>query len=76
MKGLCHESLYIFLPIIYSFSICSWGQKYNILIEFWVPMRKDRMIKMCLNEIYSEVRVDKYMSDKFPIQNGLKKEML
>jgi hypothetical protein len=27
---------------------------------------------MCLNEIYSKVRVGKYLSDKFPIQNGLK----
>jgi hypothetical protein len=27
---------------------------------------------MCLNETYSTVRTDKYQSDKFPIQNGLK----
>jgi hypothetical protein len=27
---------------------------------------------MCLNETYSEARVDKILSDKFPIQNGLK----
>jgi hypothetical protein len=27
---------------------------------------------MCLNETYSKVRVDKLLSDKFPIQNGLK----
>jgi hypothetical protein len=27
---------------------------------------------MCLNEIYSKVRVSKLLSDKFPIQNGLK----
>jgi hypothetical protein len=26
---------------------------------------------MCLNETYSNVRVGKYLSDKFPIQNGL-----
>jgi hypothetical protein len=30
------------------------------------------LIKMCLNEIYSKVRVGKLLSDKFPIQNGLK----
>jgi hypothetical protein len=29
---------------------------------------------MCLNETYSTVCIDKYQSDKFPIQNGLKKE--
>jgi hypothetical protein len=27
---------------------------------------------MCLNEIYSKVRVGKLLSDKFPIENGLK----
>jgi hypothetical protein len=27
---------------------------------------------MCLNESYSTVRIGKYQSDKFPVQNGLK----
>jgi hypothetical protein len=27
---------------------------------------------MCLNETYSEVRIGKYLSDKFSVQNGLK----
>jgi hypothetical protein len=27
---------------------------------------------MCLYETHSEVRISKYLSDKFPIQNGLK----
>jgi hypothetical protein len=27
---------------------------------------------MCLNETHSTVRIGKYQSDKFPIQNGLK----
>jgi hypothetical protein len=27
---------------------------------------------MCLNETYSTVRIGKYQSDKFPVQNGLK----
>jgi hypothetical protein len=31
-----------------------------------------RLIKMYLNETYSKVRVGKGLSDKFPIQNGLK----
>jgi hypothetical protein len=31
-----------------------------------------RLIKMCLNETYSKVRIGKLLSDKFPIQNGLK----
>jgi hypothetical protein len=45
---------------------------YNILIEFGVPMKLVRLIKMCLNETYSKVRVGKHLSDNFPIQNGLK----
>jgi len=27
---------------------------------------------MCLNNTYSRVQVDKYLSDMFPIKNGLK----
>jgi hypothetical protein len=27
---------------------------------------------MCLNETYSKVHIGKYLSDSFPIQNGLK----
>jgi hypothetical protein len=45
---------------------------YNILIEFGVPMKLVRLIKMCLNETYSEARIVKYLSDSFPIQNGPK----
>jgi hypothetical protein len=35
-------------------------------------MKLARLIKMCLNETYGRVRVDKYLSDVFPIRNGLK----
>jgi hypothetical protein len=47
---------------------------YNIFIrvEFGVPMKLVTLIKMCLNEIYSKVLIGKYLSDTFPIQNGLK----
>jgi len=48
---------------------------YNILIEFGIPMKLGRLIKMCLNEIDSRVRVGKHLSDTFRIKNGLKKEM-
>jgi hypothetical protein len=44
---------------------------YNILIEFGVPMKLVRVIKMCLNETYSKVRIGRHLSDSFPIQNGL-----
>ena len=45
---------------------------YNILIEFDIPMKLVRLIKMCLNETYSRVWVGKYLSDMFLIKNGLK----
>jgi hypothetical protein len=45
---------------------------YNILIEFGIPLKLVRLIKMCLNETYSRVRVGKYLSDRFPINNELK----
>jgi hypothetical protein len=45
---------------------------YNILIEFGAPMKLVKLIKMCLNKIYSKVRIGKHLSDIFPIQNGLK----
>jgi hypothetical protein len=35
-------------------------------------MKLVRLIKMCLKETYSKVRIGKYLSDNFPIQNGLK----
>jgi hypothetical protein len=45
---------------------------YGILMEFGVPMKLVRLIKTCLNEIYSKVCIGKYLSDTFPTQNGLK----
>jgi hypothetical protein len=35
-------------------------------------MKLVRLIKTCLNETYGKVRIGKYLSDTFPIQNGLK----
>jgi sorting nexin-29 len=48
----------------------------NILIEFGIPMKLVRLIKMCLNETYSRVRVGKNLSDMFPIKSGLKRDAL
>jgi hypothetical protein len=45
---------------------------YNILIEFGVPLKLVRLIKMCLNETHGKVSTTKYLSDNFSIQNGLK----
>ena len=49
---------------------------YNTLIEFGIPKKLARLIKMCLTETYSRVRVGKNLSEIFPIRNGLNREML
>jgi hypothetical protein len=38
---------------------------YNILIGFGVPKKLVRLIKMCLNETYSKVRISKHLSILF-----------
>jgi len=45
---------------------------YKILIEFGIPRKLVRLIKMSLTETYSRVWVSKNVSDKFCIRNGLK----
>jgi len=45
---------------------------HKILIEFGIPRKLVRLIKMSLTEIYSRVRVGKNVSERFPIRNGLK----
>jgi hypothetical protein len=44
---------------------------YNILIEVGVCMKLFSLIKMCLTETYTRVRVGKSLSDMCPIRNGL-----
>jgi hypothetical protein len=45
----------------------------NIFIEFRVPMKLVRLIKMCLSETYIKVHIDKHLPCSFPNQNGLKR---
>jgi hypothetical protein len=40
---------------------------YNILLEFGIPKKQVRLIKIHLNETYSKVHVGKLLSGKFPI---------
>jgi hypothetical protein len=42
---------------------------YNILLEFGIPMKLIRLIKMCLNETYSKVHIGKLLSDNLEL-NG------
>jgi hypothetical protein len=45
---------------------------YNNLIKVGVPMKKDRLIKMCFKETYSLACIGKHISDMFSTENGLK----
>ena len=45
---------------------------YNIIIEFVIPMKLVRLIKMCLTETNGRRRVGKNLSDVFPITYVLK----
>jgi hypothetical protein len=40
---------------------------YSILFEFGIPKKLVGLIKICLNETCSKIRVGKLLSDKFPI---------
>jgi hypothetical protein len=45
---------------------------YNILVEFWLPIKLLGLIKMYLNEKHSEVSIGKHLSYNFPIRNYIK----
>jgi len=46
---------------------------YDIPIDFVIPMKVLRLIKVYLKEAYGRIRVGKYLSDKFPVKNCLKR---
>ena len=48
---------------------------HNILIEFGVPTKLVRLIKICLNETSSRVRIGKHLSDAFSIGNSYKEKL-
>jgi sorting nexin-29 len=68
-----NETIYqLFIDFKKAFDSIRREVLYNILIEFGVPTKLVRLIKMCLNETYIKVCVHKHSSESFPIQNGLK----
>ena len=62
----------LFIDFKKAYGSFTWGVLYNILIEFGIRMKLLRLIKMCLTETYSRVRVGKNLSDIFPITNDSK----
>jgi hypothetical protein len=45
---------------------------YNIMLEFGIPKKQIRLVRMCSNETYNKDRISRLLSDTFPIRNGLK----
>ena len=62
----------LFIDFKKAYGSFTWGVLYNIIIEFGIRMKLLRLIKMCLTETYSRVRVGKNLSKMLPIGNGLK----
>jgi hypothetical protein len=63
--------------IFYISQILEKKWKYNhtvhqLFIDFGIPRKLVRLIKMCFNETYSTIPIGKNLSDKCPIQNGVK----
>ena len=74
-KWECNETVpQLFIDFKKAYDSVRRGVLYYILIEFGVPKKLVRLVKMCLTETYSRVRVGKNVSDMFPIRNGLKQE--
>lgn len=44
---------------------------YSVRMEMGIPTKGVRLIKVCINEIYSRVQVAEHLSRVFPIKNGL-----
>jgi hypothetical protein len=62
----------LFIDFKKSYDSVSREVLYNILIEFGVPRKLVGLIQMCWNETCCTVRIGKNLSDRFPVQNGLK----
>jgi hypothetical protein len=50
----------LFINLMVSYNSARREILYEIFIEFGVPMKLVRQIKMCLNTTYSKVRIDEY----------------
>ncbi|KAJ4433996.1 hypothetical protein ANN_16315 [Periplaneta americana] len=68
-KGTVHQ---LFIDFKTAYDTVKREVLYNILIEFGIPKKLVRLIKMCLSETYSRVRIGHFLSDAFPIHCGLK----
>jgi hypothetical protein len=68
-NGIVHQ---LFIDFKKAYDSIKRDVLYNILLEFCIPKKLVRLIKICLYETYNKFHIGKLLCDKFPIQNGLK----
>ncbi|KAJ4435328.1 hypothetical protein ANN_17938 [Periplaneta americana] len=68
-KGTVHQSFIDFKKV---YDSVKREVLYDILIEFGIPKKLVRLIKMCLSETYSRVHIGQFLFDDFPVHCGLK----
>ncbi|KAJ4432545.1 hypothetical protein ANN_21168, partial [Periplaneta americana] len=73
--SFCQQVHQLFIDFKKAYDSVKREVLYDILIEFGIPKKLVRLIKMCLSETYSRVRIGQFLSDAFPIHCGLKQEM-
>ena len=47
---------------------------YNIVLEFGIPVKLVRLVKMCPNETCNKFWIGKHLFGMFPVKIGLKQE--
>jgi hypothetical protein len=65
-------ALQLFIDFKKAYDLVRREVLYNTLTEYGNPRKIFGLIHMFLNKTFSTVRIGKYQSDNFPIQNGLK----
>jgi hypothetical protein len=69
----CNETVYqLFIDFKKAYNSVKWEVLYRTFIQFGAPIKIFKLVKMCLNEMFSKVCIGKHSSDSFPIQNCLK----
>jgi hypothetical protein len=72
-KWECNKTVrQLFIDIKKAYDSDRREELYNILIEFGVPMKPIRLIKMCLHKTHSKVRIGKHLYNIFPIKHCVK----
>ena len=73
LEKKCREAVHqLFIDFKKTYNSVRREVLYNNLTEFHIPMTLVKLIKVCLNETFSTVRVGKDLSDMLRIRNCLK----